>query len=95
MGVTQLLAGASLMPDFFNQHVNVALLLAPPASMANSPNEMNKFLSEPKMRNFIIEAAEALFVLDIIPYNWYLSEAVDHFCLLLDGKICELIFAFS
>lgn len=41
--------------------------------------------------DFIIEAAEKLFVLDVIPYNWMLSDGVDEFCSLLKGRICGYI----
>ena len=35
-GVTQLMAGAALKPDFYNKKVNVALLLAPPVKLKNN-----------------------------------------------------------
>lgn len=44
-GTSQLLAGASLLPDFFNSKINVAILLAPPAAMINQTCELFYFLS--------------------------------------------------
>lgn len=41
-GTTQLLAGGSLLPEFFNSRIAVAILLAPPASMAYSNNGPRK-----------------------------------------------------
>ena len=38
-GNTQLLAGGSMLPEFFNPRIAVAILLAPPASMYYSPNK--------------------------------------------------------
>jgi pimeloyl-ACP methyl ester carboxylesterase len=35
-GTTQLLAGGSMLPEFFNSRIAVAILLAPPASMVYS-----------------------------------------------------------
>ena len=32
-GATQLLAGGALKPQFFNKKINIAILLAPPASI--------------------------------------------------------------
>jgi len=94
-GVTQLLAGGSLMPEYFNAKVNLAVLLAPPATMYYNPSKENRFLSQPKIMNLIDKAAKDLFVLDFLPYDWALSETVVSFCRLLDGKLCDLIFAAS
>ena len=66
--------------------------LAPPASMVHSPSEVNKFLSEPKMSAFLLKAANDLNFLDVIPYNWYISEVASKFCSLLDGWMCELLY---
>lgn len=46
-GTSQILAGASLMPEFFNSKIKVALLLAPPAAMINQTCELFYFLSQP------------------------------------------------
>lgn len=35
-GTTQIMAGASLIPEFYKEKVNLAVLLAPPASMKNN-----------------------------------------------------------
>jgi len=35
-GTTQIMAGASLMPDFYKQKMNVCVMLAPPAGMKNN-----------------------------------------------------------
>ena len=35
-GTTQVMAGASLLPDYYSQKVNIAILLAPPAAINHS-----------------------------------------------------------
>lgn len=41
-GTTQLMAGASLMPDYYKEKINVAVLLAPPTSMYHNENKLFK-----------------------------------------------------
>jgi lysosomal acid lipase/cholesteryl ester hydrolase len=36
-GTTMLMAGASLLPDYFNLKLNGAILLAPPATLFHNP----------------------------------------------------------
>ena len=43
-GTTQLFAGASLMPEFYKNKINVAILLAPAASMADIKNKFLNFM---------------------------------------------------
>lgn len=38
-GTTQLMAGASLMPEYYNSKINLAVLLAPPTAMYYAPND--------------------------------------------------------
>lgn len=92
-GTTQLMAGGSLLPEFFNSKINVAILLAPPAAMYYSENELFRFLSSPLLMKFLEKAALTLNFLDIIPYNWLISETASKFCSLLNGKLCELVYA--
>mmetsp|Transcript_3703 Transcript_3703/g.6310 ORF Transcript_3703/g.6310 Transcript_3703/m.6310 type:complete len:129 (-) Transcript_3703:611-997(-) len=37
-GTTQIIAGASLIPQYYTQKMNVCLFMAPPASMMHTPN---------------------------------------------------------
>ena len=89
------MAGGSLLPSFFNSRINLAVLLAPPAAMVNCPSKSLQFLSEPKIMEFIDKAAKKLFILDFLPYNLFVSEVASKFCSLLDGWMCELIYAAS
>lgn len=94
-GTTQIMAGGSLLPEFFNSKINVAILLAPPAAMLNSPNELFRFLSSPKLMSFLTKAAQTLNFLDWIPYNLFISDVASKFCALLDGKLCEIVYAIA
>lgn len=88
-----MMAGGSLLPEFFNSRINIAVFLAPPAAMYHCPATPLRFLAQPKVMGLIDKAAQTLNVLDWIPYNWFLSEGLSKFCILLDGKLCELVYA--
>lgn len=68
-GTTQLLAGGSLMPEYFNKKIKVALLLAPPAAMYYSPNLALRFLSHPSVMSVVSNAAHSVGLLNWVPYN--------------------------
>lgn len=44
-GTTQLMAGGSLIPDYYNKKILVSVFLAPPASLKNNQVDLFKFLS--------------------------------------------------
>ena len=44
-GTTQIMSAASLIPDYYKSKLNVAVLLAPPASLHYSTNSALRFLS--------------------------------------------------
>jgi len=44
-GTTQVMAGASLIPDFYKSKIKIAFLLAPPACMKNNPQVVMRFMS--------------------------------------------------
>lgn len=52
-GTSQIMAGASLMPDFYKERVNVALLLAPVASLKNCPLAILNLMAVPINRVLI------------------------------------------
>jgi len=45
-GTSQILAGASVMPDFYREKMNLCMLVASPSSMANTDGAIYKFLSK-------------------------------------------------
>ena len=43
--------------------------------------------------NFLMECGEILNIHNLIPYNWYFSEAASLWCSLLDGWLCEIVYS--
>lgn len=69
-GTTQVMAGASLIPDYYKEKFNCVVLLAPPASLYNTPEDGIRLMSKKFNRDIIVKAAEALGVYNIIPFDW-------------------------
>ena len=44
-GTTQIMAGASLIPDYYKQKFNLCVFLAPPASMKNNTVDIMRLMS--------------------------------------------------
>lgn len=59
-GTTQLLAGSSMMPGYFNQKINSAFLMAPPASMTYMTEVFFKIAKIPEMTQIVQWAIESL-----------------------------------
>lgn len=64
------MAGASLMPDYYNSKVNVAVLLAPPVKLKNNQEVMLQLLSTKTNRDLITKVAMAIHMYNILPYNY-------------------------
>lgn len=69
------MAGASLLPDYFNSKINIAVLLAPPIAMYHAPNLGLKFLSFSLNRKLILAALDTIKFWNVLPYN-YASSAL-------------------
>jgi len=75
-GTTQLMAGASLMPDYYKSRVNLAVLLAPPASMYYNPTTGLHTASKAPIVNFVLGFLDTIKFWNIMPFNWAASKAV-------------------
>ena len=73
-GTTQVFAGASLIPEFYNTKLNLAILLSPAASMADNPKLTNQFLSLEPIRHIWEYLIRVLKFWNIIPYNYIFNE---------------------
>lgn len=62
------MAGASLMPEFYNTKINVALLLAPVASATNIKIALIDVISKYALQE-TIEAVEVLHAWNLVPYG--------------------------
>lgn len=92
-GTTQLMAGAALMPEFYNSKIKIAALLAPPIALAHNDIPLLKWASIPFNTHLITGALDKIKFWNIIPYNFMASEAAELLCSILDGKICDLVFS--
>jgi len=93
-GATELMAGASLMPDYYKSKFKVGILLAPPASMRYSPNDIYRFLAENnKTLTWFIHLFKKW---NVMPYSekaaGMLSSFASVLCspLLLNGYFCKM-----
>ena len=68
-GVTCLMAGSTLRPDYFNAKINLAINLAPPISMHYNNNTAWRKLTEPNLVRTIEKTAVAMNLLQWFPYN--------------------------
>jgi gastric triacylglycerol lipase len=88
-GTTQMFLGASLMPEYFRDKINLYIALAPVASTANLPNPIIREAAK------FIKIIEYEIVHKYNYYNWFapmpvITDAVGAFCELLPG-ICEWV----
>lgn len=87
------MAGASLLPDFYNSKINIAVLLAPPISLHYNDMPSLQFLSKPFNINLIMNSLDKIKFWNIIPHNFAGSKAAEVLCKVFDGKICDLVFS--
>lgn len=89
-GTTQIMAGGSLMPDFYNKKIKIAVLLAPPASLKNCSVTMFEMMSKNPNRQIIENVIETFHIYDILPWNYVQSGVSQAFCDLFNGKLCDI-----
>lgn len=87
------MAGASLLPDFYNSKIDIAVLLAPPMALAHNDLNLLKFLAIPLNENMIMGSLDLIKWWNIIPHNFFVSEAGEALCSILNGKVCDLVFS--
>lgn len=88
------MAGASLMPDFYKQKVNLAVFLAPPASLKYNGMPLMEIAAIKINRDLIVSVLDTIKLWDILPYDYVQSGVASTFCNLFDGKICDLMMSF-
>lgn len=90
-GTTQLVSGATLMPDFYKEKLNLAILLAPALSMKNNSVTLLEFLSTWWNRELMVAGLKLIKQFNIIPYTYTTSGSQTLVCKILNGKICKMI----
>jgi hypothetical protein len=83
-----MMAGAAMMPEFYNKKVNGALLLAAAASVKNFKSEIVRLLSEPTLMKVMEGLLWDADILDLIPYHKLLSEAIVEICHTVHEALC-------
>lgn len=90
-GTTQIMAGASLMPDFYKDSLNVAVFMAPPASLKNAPNFFLHWQSEESHRNLLLDIMNKTHTWNLLPYNFVQSKVSTELCKLINGQFCNYV----
>jgi pimeloyl-ACP methyl ester carboxylesterase len=90
-GTTQIMSGASLIPEYYKQKLNVAVLLAPPASMKNNKVLLLELMSLPVNRSIITAMIETIHLYSVLPYGYLTTGVATLFCNLFDGILCDLV----
>lgn len=83
-GTTQVLAGASMDPDYYGSKINHAFLLAPVTTFRGTTNKYMHFWAHYGL-SALQTTLELTHEYDLIPYG----APTTALCKLFDGKICE------
>mmetsp|Transcript_15426 Transcript_15426/g.26087 ORF Transcript_15426/g.26087 Transcript_15426/m.26087 type:complete len:219 (+) Transcript_15426:342-998(+) len=90
-GTTQVMAGASLIPDFYKENVKVAVFLAPPGGMKYVKTDILQLLSNRANRLLVDKTLDKIKMWNLLPYNYLSTGVAQVACKLFKGKLCNLI----
>jgi pimeloyl-ACP methyl ester carboxylesterase len=90
-GTTQIMAGASLIPEYYKEKMLLCVFLAPPAAMSNNSVAILEFLAQKPMRLLLLALMNTIKLWNLIPYDYVNQEHAIILCDLLNGKICNMI----
>jgi pimeloyl-ACP methyl ester carboxylesterase len=90
-GTTQIMAGASLIPDYYKAKMNVCVMLAPPAAMKNNSVAIFNLLSLPINRAIIVSMLDTIHMWNVLPYGYLNTGVAVLFCNLFNGKLCDIM----
>jgi lysosomal acid lipase/cholesteryl ester hydrolase len=85
------MAAGTLIPDYFNERLNLAILLAPPASMKNLDTKIIRFESQPPVVKLIVGLMETIHLYNILPKDFLTTGVPMVFCSYFDNKLCDLV----
>ena len=66
-GTTQIMAGASLMPEFYKEKLKVCIFLAPPASMIHNRVKINKILAKKPFIELMMKTLDKIQFWNLLP----------------------------
>lgn len=90
-GSTQLMAGAALLPAYYQQKIKVAIMLAPLGSMKDTQSKLLRFMANKVHRAIVNSFVETIRVYNLLPYNFAVTKKADKLCNIFQGKMCDLI----
>lgn len=79
------MAGASLMPEFYNSKLNVCVFFAPPASLHKNPSKILETLAYPTILKSIKATLEMTGIYDVLTFDPKHDRSI---CNLFNGAIC-------
>ena len=90
-GTSQILAAGTLIPEYFNEKINLGIMLAPPAGMTNLSTKLLRFESRPAMVFLIETLLDTLHLWNILPQDFFTQEVPMIFCSYFGNKMCDMI----
>ena len=85
------MAGGTLMPEYFNEKINLGVLLAPPIGMSNLSTKILRFESQPEMVKLIVGLLDTTHMWDILPKDFLTTGVPMVICSYFDSQLCNLI----
>lgn len=83
------MAGAALNPEWYKKYMNVAVLLAPPASMYYNDSKLIRFASSKPVRTAIETLFDKIGLYDFLPQYKLFTQSAVFLCDLFDHKLCD------
>ena len=90
-GTTQIMAGASLLPQYYKEKMKLCVFLAPPAAMSNNSVGVLEFLAQKPMRLLLLALMDTIKLWNLLPYDYVNQEHVIFLCDLVNGKLCNMV----
>lgn len=85
------MAGASLIPEFYKEKMNLCVFLAPPAAMSNNSVAVINLMAVKFNRVIIESLLNTIHMWNLLPYNFVNTGAATLVCNLFDGKLCNML----
>jgi len=87
------MAGGSLLPQYYKEKMNLAVLLAPPATLYYNNITGATLLAKKSVQELLIEGGKLVHLYNILSWRWT-HKPCEFFCTLFDGKLCDVMLHF-